>query len=169
MSLFATSLFCLNVPSKHDARCGRLPIVGARSACPACVRANETLLSRLDFARSILYIRTDESRRGRYHISEAASGKERQNEMESQSMALSRTTGATKRPGFCARVDEEDRQSVGGTKRRTERHAKVCWDYLHVPGMEMGSLVRSARLGSLLALGSVCRITRRSCAQSTCR
>lgn len=31
-------------------------------------------------------------------------------------MASSRATGATKRPGFCARVDEEDRQNVGGDK-----------------------------------------------------
>lgn len=92
--------FCLNDPSKNDTDAVYWRSLLARSAF--CVsRANGTLLSRLDFAeRSILYIRTDESHG--HHISEAASGKERQDEMESQSMDSSRATGATKRPGFCA-------------------------------------------------------------------
>lgn len=47
--------------------------------------------------RYFIFVRT--SRRGR-HISEATPGKERQDEMESQSIASSRATGATKRPGF---------------------------------------------------------------------
>lgn len=85
--------------------------------------------------------------RGR-HISEAASGKERQDEMEYQPMGSSRATGVAKRrkTRFCSRVEEEN-QNPGrdvGT-RGGERHAKACWDYLHVAGMEMASLDRDLR------------------------
>lgn len=168
VSVRATSLFCLNVPSKHT-RC-------ARSAVGRWQEARgprEPGLMELFYqgstshGRYFIFVRTA-SRRGR-HISEATSGKERQDEMESQSTASSHATGATKRPGFCARGSMR-RIGRAGAAKGTDRHAKVCWDYLHVSGM--GSPTLRPFACSLTWLG-VCL---RECvqhnadrAQSTCR
>ncbi|CAL1683640.1 unnamed protein product [Lasius platythorax] len=69
--------------------------------------------------------------------------------MEYQPMDSSRATGVTKRrkTRFCSRVEEENRNPGRGAWGRgdDERHAKACWDYLHVAGMEMASLDRDLR------------------------
>lgn len=104
--VIAISLFCLNDPSKNDADavdCCWSLLARSMSRIPVLMELFYQG-STLHDGRYFIFARTS---RGR-HISEAASGKERQDEMEYQPMGSSRATGVTKRrkTRFCSRVEE---------------------------------------------------------------
>lgn len=113
----AISLFCLNdspirktTPMRLTAadRCwqeARTPPIYVYS------RVNGTLLSRGSTSHDAVDTLYSHGRVAGRHISEAASGKERQDEMEYQPMGSSRATGVTKRrkTRFRSRVEEESR------------------------------------------------------------
>jgi len=102
----------------------------------------ELFYQRLNFAeRSILYIRTDESRASYFRGSVRKRGTGRNGIPVYGLVTRDRsyeTTGISHGGG---EVDEKDRNPGRGG----ERHAKACWDYLHVAGMEMAPLGRNLR------------------------
>lgn len=120
-SLSSRLRFYLNDPSKNDS-----DVVGWRSLLARSASRVPGLMElfyrRLDFAgRSILYIRTDESRTSYFRGSVRKRGTER-NGIPVQSMDSSRATGATKRPGFRERRGRMRRIGTWeGAARDTQR------------------------------------------------
>lgn len=101
-------------------------------------RLMELFYRRLDFAAwSILYIHTDESWASYFRSSVRKRGTGRNGIPVYGLVTRDRsyeTTGISREGRW-----EKDRWRGG------ERHAKACWDYLHIAGMEMASLGRNLR------------------------
>jgi len=97
--VIATTLFCLNGPSKSDAGKKRPPLPVYPGLMELFYQSVRSLASSRD-SRQFILARAS-------HISAmAAKGRERQVEMKSRFADSSRATAVTKRPGFRARVDK---------------------------------------------------------------
>lgn len=153
-------LFCLNDPSKNDIDAVDWRSLLARSTSRA-PRANGTLLSRLDFAgRSILYIRTDESRASYFRGSVRKRGTGRNGIPVYGFVTRDRsyeTTGISRG----GRVDEKDRRrGREGTARDTQRSVGIICTSL---GWRWLGLVGTCAMAVVLCTDraqSICRRTR---------